>query len=197
MTYLLFLVPAVLFVAVSYFVYHIYKADKMQEQIASAASVSTPTLPENDHAYRTLTTSMKTEDQPSTTKVINWVGGTRPNILVVDDQQPIRMLLTELFLGAGCDVYEAKNGHIALDLFEANRVDCILLDLKMPDMDGLEVLRSIRKINSAVPVILISAYVEPAIVDEASKLGIDKRLSKPFDIEELRDEVLRLVGKSD
>ncbi|WP_169081553.1 response regulator [Paenibacillus sp. PL91] len=114
-------------------------------------------------------------------------------ILVVDDQPAIRMMLTELFTSHGIEVYEANNGTVALELFEKHKLHCVLLDLRMPDTDGIEVLREIRKLSAEVPVILITAYADPEKMEDAEKLGISKCITKPFDIMELKEEVLRLL----
>lgn len=116
-------------------------------------------------------------------------------ILVVDDQPSIRMLIGELFSEIGATVYEAENGTMALDLFKKHSIDCILLDLKMPDMTGIEVLRGIREMSPDVPVILITAYIEPHIAEEANKLGVSKLLSKPFDIHDMKKEVIGFLAQ--
>lgn len=105
------------------------------------------------------------------------------------------MLLSELFRGEGADVYEAEHGYAALEIFEAERFDLICLDLKMPDMNGIEVLRAIRKLDKSVPVILITAYVEPVKMEEATVLGVYKFLTKPFDIDELRDDIRDIIKR--
>jgi CheY-like chemotaxis protein len=119
--------------------------------------------------------------------------GISAGILIVDDQLSIRMLLSELFRAEGADVYLAEHGIAALEHLNNNDIDCVLLDLKLPEMDGIEVLRAIREKSQAVPVILVTAYAEPAKIEEAVRLGVTKFLIKPFDIDELKEEVLRVL----
>ncbi|MBD2869775.1 response regulator [Paenibacillus arenilitoris] len=121
--------------------------------------------------------------------------GVHAGILVVDDQPAIRMLLNELFSALGADVYAAERGGTALRLMNEHAIDCVLLDLKLPDMDGIEVLREIRRRHPDVPVILMSAYVEPSEMEEAVRLGVNRLISKPFDVEELREAVLKQLER--
>ncbi|GGE05526.1 response regulator [Marinithermofilum abyssi] len=114
-------------------------------------------------------------------------------VLVVDDQYGIRVLLKEVFSREGFYVYQAANGRVALDIIQREEPDLILLDMKMPGMDGLELLRHIRQREEATDtkVIMMTAYGELDIVEEAIKLGALAHFTKPFDIEELRSEVVK------
>jgi two-component system, response regulator, stage 0 sporulation protein F len=114
-------------------------------------------------------------------------------VLVVDDQYGIRVLLKEVFSREGFHVYQAANGRVALDIIQQEEPDLILLDMKMPGMDGLELLRHIRQREEATntKVIMMTAYGELDIVEEATKLGALAHFTKPFDIEELRSEVVK------
>ncbi|OMF38473.1 hypothetical protein BK133_01925 [Paenibacillus sp. FSL H8-0548] len=114
-------------------------------------------------------------------------------ILVVDDNTSLRSMLNELFTSLGFNVFEAANGAQALELFQQEMPNCVLLDLKMPDRDGIEILRDLRELSQAVPVILITGYADPAQLEEAEKLGISDCFMKPFDIIELQEEVIHLV----
>lgn len=112
-------------------------------------------------------------------------------VLVVDDQYGIRVLLKEVFSRDGFRVFQAENGQAALELIQAERPDLILLDMKMPGMDGLELLRRLRRIQPMPKVIMMTAYGELDMVQEATKLGALAHFTKPFDILELRSEVLK------
>lgn len=110
-------------------------------------------------------------------------------ILVVDDQFGIRVLLKELLEQDGYSIYQAANGPGALQIVQDERPDLILLDMKIPGMDGLEILRHIRDIDPAVKVIMMTAYGELDLVREADELGVVAHFTKPFDIEVIRQVI--------
>ncbi|PTX62484.1 two-component system response regulator (stage 0 sporulation protein F) [Melghirimyces profundicolus] len=117
-------------------------------------------------------------------------------VLVVDDQYGIRVLLKEVFSREGFQLYQAANGKTALDIIRAEKPNLILLDMKMPGMDGLELLRNLKKEEIDAKVIMMTAYGELDMVEEASKLGALSHFTKPFDIVELKEEVLRQLTSS-
>lgn len=107
------------------------------------------------------------------------------DILIVDDQMGVRSLISEA-LEKGYRVDQAASGGEALQLLREKCYRLIILDVKMPGMSGLETLREIRNIDRGVPVMLMTAYEELDIMEEAGKLGVAHYLCKPFDINELR-----------
>ena len=115
-------------------------------------------------------------------------------LLIVDDQVGIRRLLFEAFHEEGYEVELAESGLDALDKVKAAPPDLILMDMKMPGMNGIETLHEVRKIDSSVAVIMMTAYGELEIVAEAVKFGIKEYITKPFDIIELRDLVKRTIN---
>ena len=115
-------------------------------------------------------------------------------VMIVDDQTGIRRLLTEYFHSEGWAPMEARNGQEALDLLPESP-DVILLDMKMPVMDGLETLRFVRAQSPDLPVIIMTAYGELDLVRQAETLGISAKISKPFDIEALREMVMRIYSE--
>jgi DNA-binding NtrC family response regulator len=108
-----------------------------------------------------------------------------PQILVCDDEELIRWSLTEHLRAGGYDVEAVTNGRECLESALRSSPAAILLDLKMPEMDGLTALRKLREADQDVPVIVITAHgaVESAI--EATRLGASGYLSKPFDLREV------------
>ena len=115
------------------------------------------------------------------------------SILIVDDQDGIRLLLNEVFQSEGLITYTAPNGVEALRIFNEKKMDCVLLDVKMPGMDGIEILNEIRKTNEYIPVYMMTAYGEQDLIDSANKLNIERFFTKPFNIFEVRDSVLNLL----
>ncbi|MFD1427206.1 response regulator [Kroppenstedtia sanguinis] len=118
-------------------------------------------------------------------------------VLVVDDQYGIRILLTEVFSREGMNIFQAANGKLALEIIRKEDPDLILLDMKMPGMDGLELLRQLKKEKIAAIVIMMTAYGELDMVEEATKLGARAHFTKPFDVMELRTEVIRHLTQTE
>ena len=110
-------------------------------------------------------------------------------LLIVDDQNGIRVLLMEVFNSEGYLTYQASNGKQALEIVQSESPDLVLLDMKIPGMDGLEILKHIKQINSDIKVIMMTAYGELDMIKEATDLGALMHFTKPFDIDELRQAV--------
>ncbi|MFC4767445.1 response regulator [Effusibacillus consociatus] len=110
-------------------------------------------------------------------------------VLVVDDQYGIRILLNEVLEKEGYQVFQAPNGPVALEIVKEKKPDLVLLDMKIPGMDGLEILRHIRVIEPDLKVIMMTAYGELDLIKEAMALGALTHFTKPFDIDELRRTV--------
>ena len=110
--------------------------------------------------------------------------------MIVDDQMGIRRLLVEYLQHEGWRTMEAKNGLEAIELL-TEEPDIILLDIKMPVMDGIEALKIVRQQYPDLPVIVMTAYGELEIINQAELLGISARVAKPFDIEALVDMMNR------
>ncbi len=108
------------------------------------------------------------------------------HILLIDDDRSLCRVLEHQLTEEGFKVTIANNGKQGLALFGKERFDCVVTDLAMPDIDGMEVLRKIRSKDTEVIVILISAYgtIEGAV--EACRVGADDYITKPFGIEQLR-----------
>lgn len=119
----------------------------------------------------------------------------KQKLLIVDDQAGIRLLLQEVFGYEGLEIMQASNGKDALDLVLSNRPDLVLLDMKIPGMDGLEILSHIKEIDETIIVIMMTAYGELDVIKKSTDLGAATHYTKPFDIMELRDDVLARLSK--
>src|SRR5580765_6707024 len=117
------------------------------------------------------------------------------NILVVDDEQSYRQLLSLVFEEQGNTIRTAMNGRQALDLLADEPADVIISDVKMPDMDGIDMLRAVRETLPDLGVILMTAFASVETAREAFKLGADDFIQKPFDVEELKLIVKKTLEK--
>jgi DNA-binding response OmpR family regulator len=102
-------------------------------------------------------------------------------ILVVDDEPAVAEVLLDFLAEAGYTVDVALTGRDALTLIERTPPDVVLLDIRMPDMDGVEVLRRIRAAHPALPVIMITASDDIGVARATLKMGALDYVSKPFD----------------
>jgi len=116
-------------------------------------------------------------------------------VLVVDDEQDIRDASERILSRVGYQVQKASRGDEALDILNKKSVDIMLLDLKMPGMDGLEVLERIRKQNTKIQVIVITGYATVETAIEAMKQGAYDFIPKPFEPDQLRIVVNRAWEK--
>jgi two-component system KDP operon response regulator KdpE len=105
-------------------------------------------------------------------------------VLVVDDEPPIRKLLRMGLATQGYQVLEASNGKAALEL-SGQKPDLIILDLGLPDMQGLDLLRTIRTQHEGVPIVVLSSRGDEAAKVQALDLGADDYVTKPFGMDEL------------
>ena len=117
------------------------------------------------------------------------------SILIVDDQPGIRLLLEEVFRRENYKVVLAKNGRDAIREMGSYDIDCVLLDMKMAGINGIDVLKEMKESWPSVPVIMMSAYGELEKSEEVLALGAEKYFSKPFDIYEVRDSVKSIIGR--
>ncbi len=118
-----------------------------------------------------------------------------PGILIADDDPVARDLLAEVLAKEGYRVRAAAGGRECLELARSGPVDLALLDLRMPDLDGLEVLRQIQALHPGVPVLILTAFATLETAIEAIRAGAYDYLSKPFRMEEIRLVVRRALDQ--
>ncbi|MWC28221.1 response regulator [Paenibacillus sp. MMS18-CY102] len=150
------------------------------ERKAKAVEQSKPQAERESHAF-----SQIEEDK----RLIRTVAD-KPTLLIVDDQIMIRLLIREVFESEGVRVLDAGNGRDAWELFRRHEVHFILLDMNMPGMDGVEVLRGIRRIDPQVKSAFISAYGDPERLEVGEQLGALRFFAKPFDIHAVKSFVM-------
>jgi two-component system chemotaxis response regulator CheY len=113
-------------------------------------------------------------------------------ILVVDDAEFLRVRITKMLVGEGYEVNEAENGAKALELYQQIKPDVVLMDITMPEMDGLTALKSIKAIDSNARIIMLTALGQESVVMEAVKAGAKDFVVKPYD----SDRVLSAIAKA-
>lgn len=104
-------------------------------------------------------------------------------VLVVDDEALIRWSLSEQLSRAGYEVHQAADGAAALAMLQSDTepIDLVVLDLKLPDTDGLSLLKLIRRIRPVARVVMMSAFATALNIDEARREGVEEIIPKPFD----------------
>ncbi len=120
---------------------------------------------------------------------------TRSRILVVDDEPQILRVLRRGLEGHGFEVVTAPDASTALDIFKSSRVNLVITDLRMPEMDGVELCTRLRKLGT-VPILVLSVKGEELTKVEALDAGADDYMTKPFGMEELLARVRALSRRS-
>jgi DNA-binding NtrC family response regulator len=116
-------------------------------------------------------------------------------LLVIDDDKQTCDYLKDFFTLRKCDVSTAISGKEGLSILKKQRPDIVLLDVKMEGMDGLEVLKEIKKLNKDIKVIMITVASDEKTKQEAEKLGADDFIKKPLNISYLEGTVSRKVSE--
>lgn len=110
----------------------------------------------------------------------------RPSILIVDDDEVMQETLSDVLKKRGYEVYSVHSGNGALSVIKKNVIDLILLDMRLPDIDGLEVLKKIKEFDTEILVIMMTAYSDVQTAVSAMKSGAYDYINKPFELEELK-----------
>ena len=121
---------------------------------------------------------------------------TQGKILVVEDDKEVRDLMKELVARLGYAPLEAQNAKDALSHLEKERVDLMLLDLRMSGASGLDLLKVLNRREMQVPTIVVSAYVSPTTAKALLQLGVRGIVAKPFKVDRVLEEVEKVLHES-
>jgi two-component system, chemotaxis family, chemotaxis protein CheY len=119
----------------------------------------------------------------------------RPRVLIVDDEQTVRDLVAKTLTMADYDVDTAADGPSAIDRLNTASYDLLITDLKMPGMDGLSVIREVRRRSTELPIVIITGYSTEASAIEAINLGVSGYLTKPFRLPRVLAVAARALGE--
>lgn len=116
-------------------------------------------------------------------------------LLIVDDESDVREFACSFFKKRGIEVFLASGGKQALELISKERPDLVLLDVRMEEMTGVDVLKQLRKLNDQTRVIMVTGVEEEDTFNEANSLGVVSYIHKPLILEELEKVVLAQIKK--
>ncbi len=116
-------------------------------------------------------------------------------ILCVDDEADILELFRDEFVELGFSVLEASNGVDAFEIFKANKVDCIVSDIRMPGGDGVSLVKNIKGEGSTIPIFLVTGFSDYT-TEDLTGLGVNAVVFKPFDLDEVVTMVKETIEKA-
>ncbi|MDD5561723.1 MAG: response regulator [Candidatus Omnitrophica bacterium] len=119
------------------------------------------------------------------------------NVLVVDDEAEVANFFSIFLKRLGLNVEKATCGQEALELFNRYNPEWVFLDIKMSDMNGLDLLRKMKEINAGIKAIMISGGDDNSTQDEAQALGVSDYLVKPIDLDEMRRIVRKYIPEQE
>ncbi len=124
-------------------------------------------------------------------------GGKARKILVIEDEDSVARSLKRVLQKEGYEVEVAMNGRTALDMCDQQKFDLLIADLKLPDLDGMEVIRKIKHERPDTKVVVISGHSTITSAVEAMKLGVSDYLPKPFRVDELKKALVSALSGDD
>jgi CheY-like chemotaxis protein len=146
-------------------------------------------------------TEAKPAAEPETGPIVNHLtlvpDSSAPTILVVDDEQPVRELLSEILEGEGYLVKMAENGSDALKLFDSGNFQAVFTDVGMPGMSGWELARSIRERSAEIPVAVITGWGEAVGSVEQEEAKVDWVVTKPFSLARIAEIAAEVSKRKD
>jgi DNA-binding NtrC family response regulator len=119
----------------------------------------------------------------------------KSRILVVDDEDALRMVLSSELSSSGYEVATASDGDEAITVVQNKKFDLVLLDIKMPKVDGFEVLKFIKKNFPGVKVIMLTGFADLKNAIESKKHGAEDFVSKPYDLVDLLKTIERVLSE--
>ena len=117
-------------------------------------------------------------------------------LLLVDDDEQFLWVLGKTLIDEGYDVLSTADGPQALSIVQLRRPDLVLLDIGLPTMDGIKVLEEIKRIDSSIKVIIVSAYSSETTLGSAVRAGASEILEKPIDVDSLLVTIRETIGPS-
>jgi two-component system, chemotaxis family, chemotaxis protein CheY len=121
-------------------------------------------------------------------------GETMKKILIIDDSDFMRMAVKKIFPTGQYQFVESRGGKEAIELCTSEKPDLVLLDIVMPKIRGLDILKQLKEQDPDIKVIMISAVGRESMIEECQKLGIVDYIKKPFDDEHVKTVVKRCFG---
>jgi DNA-binding NtrC family response regulator len=119
----------------------------------------------------------------------------KSSILVVDDEDALRTVLSSELLNEGYEVHSAADGDDAITELDKGQYDLVLLDIKMPRMNGFEVLKHIKQNHVRTKVVMLTGFADLKNAIESKKLGADDFVSKPYDLVDLLTTIERVLSE--
>jgi DNA-binding NtrC family response regulator len=122
-------------------------------------------------------------------------GNNKPRVLIVDDNENLARILTSILNIKGYQAQAIYRGSKALEEIDRHHWDCVISDIKMPDIDGVQLCKIIKASHPDLPVVLMTAYSSTGVVDEGLREGALACLSKPCDIDQVLVLLKDTVGR--
>ena len=142
-----------------------------------------------------MTTSSRTQMNMRTLRVSEHANGANMKTILVAEDEESNFELVRIVLQKRYHLVRARNGIQAVTKSEEEKPDLILMDIRMPEMDGLDATRIIKEVNSNTPIIALSAYAFEENIREAKAAGCDDFLAKPFRVEDLIEIIKKYIGE--
>ena len=118
------------------------------------------------------------------------------HILIAEDEEDVRSFFKDLLMDIGFEVSTAENGEQALLMLEKLAVDLLMVDLVMPKMDGVMLIKKVREINSDIPILVVSGTEEKAKIASALKEGAQLALPKPVRFDVVEEKIMTLLERA-